>query len=329
MMKLITFIREKVKIALVLLRSKSFLTFLFFLTLSTAFWCFEAFKETNTVELAVPLRLKNVPDNVVVTTALPEQVRVTLRDRNSALFYYRYFHRPRPATVDFAAYVNPSCHVRVPQEDVKRSVMRNFEATTELLSLLPDTLEYFYNYGTKKTVPTRLQGKLSPAEGYYIVSQTLSPTEATVYATDRQLDTISAAHTLPLYLTELTESFTTPVLLQGVKGAKFMPDTMRLSVEVDRLVEKTLALPITPLNFPDDVRLRTFPMKVNVTFQVGMKEFRNVTEQDFTLVLDANDLESATANTCTLRMERQPESAFRLRLSQSEVEFLIEKTSAQ
>ena len=70
-------------------------------------------------------------------------------------------------------------------------------------------------------------------------------------------------------------------------------------------------------------------MKVNVTFQVGMKEFRNVTEQDFMLVLDANDLENATANTCTLRMERQPESAFRLRLSQSEVEFLIEKTSAQ
>ena len=329
MMKLITFIREKVKIALVLLRSKSFLTFLFFLMLSTAFWCFEAFKETNTVEISVPLRLQNIPDNVVVTTALPEQVRVTLRDRNSALFYYRYFHRPRPATVDFAAYANPSCHVRVPQEDVKRSVMRNFEASTELLSLLPDTLEYFYNYGTKKVVPTRLQGKLSPAEGYYIVSQTLLPTDATVYATDRQLDTISAAHTLPVYLTDLTESFTTPVLLQGVKGAKFLPDTVRLSVEVDRLVEKTLSLPVTPLNFPDDVRLRTFPMKVNVTVQVGLKEFRNVTEQDFLLVLDANDLENATANTCTLRMERQPESAFRLRLSQSEVEFLIEKTSAQ
>lgn len=329
MMKLLSFINGKVKTVLVLLRSKSFLTFLFFLTLSTAFWCFEAFKETSTVEIEVPLRLTNVPENVVVSTELPENVRVTLRDRNSSLFSYRYFRRPRPAVVDFSAYANPSCYVRIPQEDVKRSVMRNFESTTELISLLPDTLEYFYNYGTKKVVPTRLLGDVAPAEGYYIVRQEISPAETTVFATERQLDTITAAHSVPNYLVDITESFTMPLKVNELKGAKFMPDTMFLSVEVDRLVEKTLSLPIQPLNFPEDVRLRTFPMKVNVTFQVGMKEFRNVTEKDFTLVLDANELETATDNTGTVRIARHPESVFRLRLSQSEVEFLIEKTSAQ
>ena len=329
MMKLLTFINDKVKIVLVLLRSKSFLTFLFFLSLSTAFWCFEAFKETNTVEIAVPLQLQNVPDNVVVTTGLPEHVRVTLRDRNSSLFSYRYFRRPRPAVVDFSAYANPTCHVRVPLEDVKRSVMRNFESSTELLSLLPDTLEYFYNYGTKKTVPTQLLGKLTPAEGYYIVRQELHPAETSVSATVRQLDTITAAYTAPLYLSDVNKSFSMPLQVHDVKGAKFFPDTLTLSVEVDRIVEKTLSLPIQPLNFPDDVRLRTFPMKVNVTFQIGMKEFRNVTEDDFMLVLDANDLEGATDNTGVVRVVRQPESVFHLRLSQSEVEFLIEKTGAQ
>ena len=329
MMKIFTFIHEKVKTVLVLLKSKSFLTFLFFLTLSTAFWCFEAFKETGTVEVMIPLELENVPDNVVVTTDLPKQVSVKLRDRNSSLFYYRYFHTLHPAKVDFSAYANPNCYVRVPQEDVKRSVMQNFEASTELVAVLPDTLEYFYSYGTKKNVGTRFQGKLTPAEGYYVVSQQLQPAQATVYATDRQLDTISGAYTVPYYAIDFTESFTAPVEVHHVKGAKFLPDTLTLSVEVDRLVEKTISLPIQPLNFPENVRLRTFPMKVNVTFQVGMKEFRNVTEQDFMLVLDANDLEDESEKTCPIRIERQPASALRLRLSQSEVEFLIEKTSGR
>ena len=329
MMKIPSFIPEKVKIVLTLLRNKSFLTFLFFLTLSTAFWIFEAFKETNTVELTVPLELTNVPDNVVVTTELPHDVTVQLRDRNSSLFYYRYFKQLQPVKVDFAHYTNPSGHVKVPQEDVKRSVIQQFETSTELVALRPDTLEFYYNYGTKKTVNTRLQGKLSAAEGYYIVSQRLHPETATVYATDRQLDTITAAYTAPLYLTDVNKSFTMPLSVHDVKGAKFFPDTLTLSVEVDRLVEKTLSLPIQPLNFPDDVRLRTFPMKVNVTFQVGMKEFRNVTEKDFQLVLDANDLSNAADNTCLVRVARQPESVFHLRLSQSEVEFLIEKTGVQ
>ena len=326
-MKILPFIQEKVKTVLVLLRSKSFLTFLFFLTLSTAFWCFEAFKEVNTVEISVPLRLTNVPENVVVTTELPKDVRITLRDKNSSLFFYRYFQTMAPVEIDFSHYANPSCHVRLPKEDVRRGLKSNFETSTELLGLRPDTLEYFYSYGTSKTVDTRLQGKLAPADGYYIVRQELHPALATVYATERQLDTISAALTLPYYHTDLTESFSTQIYLQDVKGAKFLPDTVRLSVEVDRLVEKTLALPVQPLNFPEDVRLRTFPMKVNVTFQVGMKEFRNVTEADFKLVLDANDLTDPTANTCAVRIVEQPAAAFRLRLSQSEVEFLIEKSN--
>ena len=326
-MKILPFIQEKVKTVLVLLRSKSFLTFLFFLTLSTAFWCFEAFKEVNTVEISVPLRLTNIPENVVVTTELPKDVRITLRDKNSSLFFYRYFETMAPVEIDFSHYANPSCHVRLPKEDVRRGLKNNFETSTELLGLRPDTLEYFYSYGTSKTVDTRLQGKLAPADGYYIVRQELHPALATVYATERQLDTISAALTLPYYHTDLTESFSTQIYLQDVKGAKFLPDTVRLSVEVDRLVEKTLALPVQPLNFPEDVRLRTFPMKVNVTFQVGMKEFRNVTEADFKLVLDANDLTDATANTCAVRIVEQPAAAFRLRLSQSEVEFLIEKSN--
>ncbi len=326
-MKILPFIQEKVKTVLILLRSKSFLTFLFFLTLSTAFWCFEAFKEVNTVEISVPLRLTNIPENVVVTTELPKDVRITLRDKNSSLFFYRYFQTMAPVEIDFSHYANPSCHVRLPKEDVRRGLKSNFETSTELLGLRPDTLEYFYSYGTSKTVETRLQGKLAPADGYYIVRQELHPALATVYATERQLDTISAALTLPYYHTDLTESFSTLIYLQDVKGAKFLPDTVRLSVEVDRLVEKTLALPVQPLNFPEDVRLRTFPMKVNVTFQVGMKEFRNVTEADFKLVLDANDLTDATANTCAVRIVEQPAAAFRLRLSQSEVEFLIEKSN--
>ena len=163
MMKIFSFIHEKVKIALVSVRNKSFLTFLFFLMLSTAFWCFEAFNETNSVEITIPIELENVPDNVIVATDLPKDLRVTVRDRNFTLFTYRYFLSPRPVKVDFTAYANPSCYVRVPHKDISHSIMNNFKASTEMLMLLPDTLEYYYNYGTKKDVPTRFHGKLAPA----------------------------------------------------------------------------------------------------------------------------------------------------------------------
>ena len=70
--------------------NKKFLIFLFFLFLSTIFWLSIALNEVVEKEISVPIRLVNVPQNAVITTPLPDSVRVTLRDKGFALLSYLY-----------------------------------------------------------------------------------------------------------------------------------------------------------------------------------------------------------------------------------------------
>ena len=328
MMNVFIYIINKVRNVLAFLRGKTFLTFLFFLGVSTAFWFFEVSKEVQTVEMTYPLKLTNVPENVVVTTELPPHVRVRMKAENSLLFYYRYLRSTPIATVNFANYANPTCHVNVPQEDVMSSIRKELKPNTELLSLMPDTIEYYYSFGAKKEVAILFQGKIQTADGFYVRSQKITPSAVTIYAIEQTLDTITVALNEPLYLSDVDKDGSILMNLQKQKGIKVIPDTARLEYTVDRLVEKTLSLPIEVVNFAANKRLRTFPMKVNITFQVGTQDYRDVSVDDFRLVVDGADLASnPSAQTCSLKLLNVPDNVFGIRLQQSEVEYLIEDIS--
>jgi hypothetical protein len=49
------------------------------------------------------VRLVGVPKNVVLTSSLPDTVRVTLRDKGFVLLAYTTSNRLRPVTVNFTA----------------------------------------------------------------------------------------------------------------------------------------------------------------------------------------------------------------------------------
>ena len=79
--------------------NRQFLTFLFFLLLSSVFWFLQSGYETIEREFDIPVRLTGVPDNVVLTTEPPATVRVTLRDRGLTLMSYRYFRKLGPIVI--------------------------------------------------------------------------------------------------------------------------------------------------------------------------------------------------------------------------------------
>ena len=66
-------------------------------------------------------------------------------------------------------------------------------------------------------------------------------------------------------------------LIHILRGAKFIPSFDDVTLLVDIYAEKSVEVPIRGINFPPDKVLRTFPSKVQVTFQVGLSHFKSIT----------------------------------------------------
>lgn len=305
--------------------NKQTFIFLFFLVLSTTFWILQALNETYEQDFEVKLELRNVPSNVVITTDLPTTVHVTLRDKGSVLLAYRYTRQFKPIIVDFNTYSNNTGHVTIQGSELSRQVALQLLGSTQMLSFKPDTVEFYYNYGLCKRVPVVIQGDIRAGRLFSLASTTMSVDSVTVYASKEQLDTITAAYTKPLNLRNLTDTTRIAAPFAQVFGAKFVPASVNLTFCIDRVVEKTVQVPVQQVNFPASKQLRTFPATVNVTFQVGMGLYRSITSDNFVLVVNYEDLLKNKTNLCHLALKTIPAGVSHVRIQPQDVEYIIEE----
>lgn len=305
--------------------NKQFLIFLFFLALSSVFWIFQTLNETYEEDFQVPLELRNVPSNVVITTDLPENLHILLRDKGSQLLAYRYTRQFKPVLVDYNTYSNPSGHVSILGNELQRQIAAQLLPGTQMLGLKPDTLDFYYNFGQFKRVPIRPLGEVRAGRLYSLAKTVYSEDSVTVYASREQLDTITAAYLQPFNLRNLTDTTHVKSNFVKVKGAKFVPAQIGVTFCIDRLVEKTIQVPVQQVNFPASKQLRTFPATVKVTFQVGMGLYRKITSENFVLVVNYEDLLKNKSTYCHLSLKTIPEGVSHVRISPQDVEYVIEE----
>lgn len=306
--------------------NKEFLIFLFFLFLSGFFWLLVALNESYEREICVPLYMTGVPQNVVITTELPDTVHVTIKDKGYSLASYLYGDRLGSITLDFSQYANRAKgYGEVPATDIQKIIRQRLYAGTTIVSMKPTKLDFYFSYGQSKKVPIRANGKIEPEAMYYVARTHFFPEMVTIYASKNILDKIDYVTTEPLNIVNFNDTITQNVRLQKIKGVKIVPMQVKLSVYPDIMTEESIEVPVKTVNVPEDVTLRTFPSRVRVNFTVGASVFRNITPEQFSIEVDYNEIEQSGSEKCELHLKNTPQNAKNVQLEVTHVDYLIEK----
>ncbi len=305
--------------------NREFLIFLFFLFLSGAFWLLMALNETYEKEIEIPVQLVEIPKNVVLTSDTTTIVRVTVRDKGFSLLAYLYGNKINPISVKFKNYAKKTGVGVIPQAELQKIMSRQLFSSSAILSMKPDKYEYFFNYGLKKRMPVRLIGKIIPGQSYYLSKITFSPDSVDIYASREMLDSIKHVNTEPLNIRNLTDTVIKDVALYRIKGVKYVPEKVKVSICPDILTEEKCEVPIEAVNMPEGKILRTFPSRVTVTFTVGASLFRTISPERFKVVVDYNELMAEPSDKCNIYLRSVPHGVRNARLSVAQVDYLIEE----
>lgn len=306
--------------------NKEFLIFLFFLLLSGAFWLMMALNETYEEELKVPVRLVGMPRNAVMTDEPADTVKVTVRDKGFTLVTYKYGHWFRPLTFKFATYANEDQgHGAIPAADIIKQVQSQLYGSSKLLSVKPEKLDFYFTYGASKKVPIRFRGKISTSKSYYLAHTEFSPMMVTAYANKKVLDELKYVEIEPFNYRNLQDTIRRNVRLQKIRGVKLVPSTVRLSVYPDVLTEESIEVPVSAVNMPAGMVLRTFPSRVTVRFTIGASQFRMIRPEQFNVVVDYQTLAENPSDKCTLQLRSVPSSVSKAKLELDKVDYLLEQ----
>lgn len=302
--------------------NKEFLIFLFFLALSGVFWLMMTLNETMEREFKIPVRLTGVPRNAVMTGELADTVRVTIKDKGFTLVTYDF----RPLTFRFSSYADEDTGEGVvPVADVQKQVLSQMYGSSKLLQLKPGKFDFYFTYGSSKKVPVVFRGKITTHKSYYLAHTEFNPSMVTVYANKQQLDQLQAVEIEPFNYRNLQDTIRQMVKIKKIRGIKIVPPMVRISVYPDVLTEESVEVPVTAINMPPGMVLRTFPSKVTVRFTIGASLFRTIKPSLFKVVVDYEELAANPSDKCTLQLRSVPRSVSKASLEMDRVDYLLEQ----
>lgn len=319
---------KKIKDFLLSDKSREFLIFLFFFLIASGFWLLQTLNNDYEAEFSIPVRMKDVPNNIVLTSEPPSELRVRVKDKGTVLLNYMLGKSFFPVNLDFLDYKGKDNHVKIYASNFEKKILSQLNVSSKILSIKPDTLEYIYSEGRSRLVPVRFQGKVTARLQYYVSDTICNPDSVLVYAPEGILDTITTAYTQNVTLENISDTTRRRIPLTSERGVKFVPASVEMTFPVDIYTEKTVEVPLCGVNFPADKVLRTFPSKVQITFQVGLKQFRSIKASDFIINISYEELLKLGSDKYTVKLKSFPSGINQIRIVPEQVDFLIEQITS-
>ncbi len=298
-------------------------TFLIFLVLSGFFWLSTALNGYYDYEVDFPVVIDGMPANLVRTSDSVDVVRVMIHDKGYAILQFTREHNISPLSFSFPGYNKQSNKCVISSSELQKLVAKRLPGSAAISSIKPEKIEFSYIEGVPKSVPVRLIGSLMPATNYYLAHTQIQPSRVTVYAAADKIDSIQYVVTENLNVKNFSDTVRNKVGIKTKPATKAVPDEVSVVLYPDVLTEEEVEVPVTAINVPDSVILRTFPSRVKVRFTVGASMYRTVSASQFKVTVDYDEIDY-NAEKCKISIARTPSGVKQSALETDEVDFLIE-----
>ena len=301
--------------------------FLIFLGLSAIFWFLQTIQENTEVTLSYRLIIEDMPNDVVFTSDMPSEINVSYSSKGWNAFYYKFMRNDNPEIViNFKEVNQKSGKVIIDANTLRRAVMRKKPQGMTFKTTSPNKIEAYYSNGQHKRVPVIFNGRVSTTAGRYQCGTILMPDSVDIYAPKHIYGSINHVKTKNVTYTDLEDTLQTRLALLVPRGAKAIPDSVDTRICVDIFTDKTLQATVYSENVPHNKLIRTFPLKVNVTFLVSATLYDEINASDFLLAIDYKEL-SSDSKRCRIHVRQKPGNIRNLRISPETVEYIIEQST--
>ena len=86
-------------------------------------------------EFSIPVRMKDVPNNIVLTSEPPSELRVRVKDKGTVLLNYMLGKSFFPVNLSFPDYKGQNNHVKIFASEFEKKILSQLNASSKILSI--------------------------------------------------------------------------------------------------------------------------------------------------------------------------------------------------
>ncbi len=195
----------------------------------------------------------------------------------------------------------------------------------QLETILSDTIRLEYREVHYRKVPVHFVSDVSYAPQYMSFEPVrIFPDSVLVYAEEPYFDLIGEVRTRKVSLSDLNRTVEGIAHLETPANARLSHNEINYEVMVTRYVELSTEVPVTTRNVPYRTELLLLPEKVILQYRCPFEDAGNITDEDFSLVVDYNDFIEKKGGKITPSLERAPVVISHVQLTPQYVDGIIQ-----
>lgn len=303
-----------------------FPVFLLFLAITFFLWWSQTMSQNYETQMKVPVMVTDVPENVRIIRQPVRQITVSLSGKGSSLRKSGRIGSRNVLRISNGSFAMSQGHASLATSRLRDSISAMLPPSVSIRSVSPDSLVYQYVMQRSVMLPVEFDGTTESQDQFFLERIEFSPDSIQI----KVLVSDTAVHRAVVEAGQIQLSSDTIIRVMPVRresGVFYSQDEVTMTVLSQQYTEKSLEIPITGVNFPEYVSLKSFPSKAVVTVWVKMSEYDKVTAADFQVVVDYNDIAGSDASKARVRIYSQPANVRNVRLQTRTVDYLMERTA--
>jgi hypothetical protein len=304
------------------------LIFLSFLLLSTGFWYLESLQDEYEIEIAIPVKYRNVPRDMVLSADNPQDLLVRIKDKGTVLINYMWFNSFSPVEVDMKdALVEKTQRVFVERKNLESIISRQLISSTSLLNIDPPAIHADYTALMHRNMAVSARVDIRTEPGFQLSDAIrVNPARVHVYAHSAILDTLSAIETELVELKRASKTVTLAVRLKPIPNVQMEPEKVEVTIPIEEFTERRFQVSVGCKNLPANYNLRVFPSSVEVICNVPMSKYKDLGSDDLKIQIPFQEFDSNRASgELTVRLTQYPAWIANPLINPGTVEFILER----
>src|SRR5690606_13186473 len=165
---------------------------------------------------------------------------------------------------------------------------------------------------------------------HYLLDKNLKlvPDSITVIGPKNEISVLEHIETMKISLSPVRPNFSEELELQlptNLKNTTFSNHKVRIVGEIFRFSERIIQVPISVINVPPGVVVRTFPETAYIMCRDRLEVLKGLQEADFEVSADYAQLKGNGDNILQLKLTRKVDSINVVQLKEDKVEFILMK----
>ncbi|PTX59724.1 YbbR-like protein [Kordia periserrulae] len=307
-------------------KRKKFNVFLLFFIISFVVWTLVKLSNTYTDTITMTVAYTNLSEDKILLGSKKSTLEAQIKTTGFRMLRQKLFQKEIEVDLENVFKTNTDNTFYVLSD---AAVNKHIYQDIEILKVSPDTL--FFTLGKNKTkrVPVIHQLALEFEKGYNLYdSLQIEPKEIEISGPEDVVDGVKVVFTEIKQLEKISNNIDLELKLlknDSLKRLSYSQETVSATAKVDKFTEGKLSVPLQVRNLPQGFSIKLFPKEVMVTYTANVSDFNTITQNDFTVYCDYNDIKNNKASFFIPKLAKYPETVKMYRIENKKINFLIKK----